>query len=297
MHFPGDGVAQPLAVLMAGNAVQRIGAAIEEEAFLRVHAEAAHAEPLADFVLHFPIQHQTHRAGVEIRVAHAVPQVGMLERHGRVDAPAGQYLCTGSVQNRELDFTLALDPGFDGNVSLAAADGRGNLHTAAAEIIQCNVVLVDHQQRHITVDAAVEGEVGFLGVDAVILAVVHSDNQVVVLCQQRGDVSAEGGVAAVMVNDRLAVQRDIRTGVHALKLQPDLLGGRVKGGCRELRFVGADAAPVIVAAVLTVDVVPCVGQSHGGGFAVGAGELPVFHQLGRASHCALLCCFLLRAIF
>ena len=54
VHFPGDGVAQPLAVLMAGNAVQRIGAAIEEEAFLGVYPEAPDAHAGGNGVHHFP---------------------------------------------------------------------------------------------------------------------------------------------------------------------------------------------------------------------------------------------------
>ena len=43
MHLPGDGVAHALAVLMAGDAVERVGAAIEEEAFLGVYPEAPDA--------------------------------------------------------------------------------------------------------------------------------------------------------------------------------------------------------------------------------------------------------------
>ena len=52
-----------------------------------------------------------------------------------------------------------------------------------------------------------------------------------------------------------------------------------KGGA-----VGAGAAPVIVAAVLAVFCVPCVGQLHQSGLAVRPGELPVLHELGDASH-------------
>ena len=44
VHLAGDGVAQALAVLMAGNAVQRVRLAVQKEALLGVNLEAAHAK-------------------------------------------------------------------------------------------------------------------------------------------------------------------------------------------------------------------------------------------------------------
>ena len=273
--------------------MQRIRAAIEEEAPLGVNREAAHAKALAYLVLYLAVQHQTHRAGVEIRVADAVPQVRVLQRDRCVPALAGQHLGTGGVVNRELDLAVALHPGLDLDVSVCAVDSGRDLHARAAEVIQRDVVPVDDQQTDVAVDAAVEGEVSLLGVDTVIFAVVRLHDQLIAVGQQRRDIRAEGGVAAVMAGDLHPVQRDLGAGIHALKLQPDLLGILVKSGRRELRLVDAGAAPIVVAAVLAVDVVPGVRQVHGSGLTVGAGELPVLHQLGRASHCALLCCFLL----
>ena len=217
----------------------------------------------------------------------------MLQRDRRVPALAGQHLGTGGVVNRELDLAVALHPGLDLDVSVCTVDGGRDLHARAAEVIQRDVVPVDDQQADVAVDAAVEGEVSLLGVDAVIFAVVRLHDQLIAVGQQRRDIRAEGGVAAVVAGGLHPVQRDLGAGIHALKLQPDLLGILVKSGRRELRLVDAGAAPVVVAAVLAVDVVPGVRQVHGSGLTVGAGELPVLHQLGRASHCALLCCFLL----
>lgn len=77
-----------------------------------------------------------------------------------------------------------------------------------------------------------------------------------------------------MAGDLHAVQRNSCAGIDTLELQPDLLGSNIKGGCRELRFIGAGAAPIIIAAVLTIDVVPGVRQIDGDGLAVRAGELP-----------------------
>ena len=290
VHLPRYGIAQPLAVLMAGDAMQRIRTAIEEKALLGVNREAAHAKALADLVLHLAVQHKANHAGVEIRVTDTVPQVRVLDRDGGVAALAGDDLAAVSLVNRELNVTLG--PALDIDVGVGAVDGGGDLHARAAEVIQRKVVLVDDQQRHIAVDAAVEGEVSLLGVNAVVFAVVDLDGQLIVLAQYGGDIRTEGGVTAVVAGDLHAVQRNSCAGIDTLELQPDLLGSNIKGGCRELRFIGAGTAPIIIAAVLTIDVVPGVRQIDGDGLAVRAGELPVLHQLGRASHCALLCCFL-----
>lgn len=82
-----------------------------------------------------------------------------------------------------------------------------------------------------------------------------------------------------MAHDLLTVQRDPCAGVDALKLQPDLLRFSVISGGRKLRCIGAGAAPIIIATVLTIDVVPGMGQIHRSGFAVRPGELPVFISL------------------
>ena len=69
-----------------------------------------------------------------------------------------------------------------------------------------------------------------------------------------------------MAHDLLTVQRDPCAGVDALKLQPDLLRFSVISGGRKLRCIGAGAAPIIIATVLTVDVVPGMGQIDRDGF-------------------------------
>ena len=78
------------------------------------------------------------------------------------------------------------------------------------------MVLVDDQQRHIAVDAAVEGEVSLLGVNAVVFAVVDLDGQLIVLAQYGGDICTEGGVTAVVAGDLHAVQRNSCAGIDTL---------------------------------------------------------------------------------
>ena len=148
--------------------------------------------------------------------------------------------------------------------------------------VQCGSVY--HQQTYIPVDAAVEGEVCFLGVNAVVDAVVHPHRELVLCLQQLRDLCPEGGVAAVMGAKLLTVQQHGGAGVDALKLQPYLLLCRVVHRCCKAGAVGAAAPPVIVPAVLTVPGVPCMGQLYGGGNAVRAGELPVLHELCNTTH-------------
>ena len=66
----GDGIAQPLAVLVPGHATEGIGAPIEEEPFLRVDLELPAAEPGGDLV---PAV-QLGGGGVEMRVVQPIPQ-------------------------------------------------------------------------------------------------------------------------------------------------------------------------------------------------------------------------------
>ena len=149
---------------------------------------------------------------------------------------------------------------------------------------QCNVVLVHHQQAHIAVDAAVEGKVCFLGINAVVDAVIHLHRELVFCLQQPRDLCPKGGVAAVMSAELLTVQQHGSAGIDALKLQPDLLLFRVKGRCCKAGAVGAGTPPVIVTAVLSIHGVPSVGQCYGSGHAVRAGELPVLHKLCNITH-------------
>ena len=117
-----------------------------------------------------------------------------------------------------------------------------------------------NMQRYIAVNAAVEGEVGLLGVDGVVVAVVNRNNQLIcTIVQGIGDVHTEGGVAALVLGHFLPVQADNCSHSNAVKLQNRAVA---IGQLRFLQFTGvaAGAAVVVVAAVLTVYSVPSVGK-------------------------------------
>ena len=141
------------------------------------------------------------------------------------------------------------------------------------------VELLDAEGRTV---AKGEGENTFLHLDAPHLWNGVKDPYLytcVVRLLQFRDLCPEGGVAAVMGAELLTVQQHGGAGVDTLELQPHLLLCRVVHRCCKAGAVGAAAPPVIVAAVLTVPGVPCMGQLYGGGNAVRAGKLPVLHEL------------------
>ena len=284
VHLPGDGIAQTLAVLMAGNAVERVGLAVEEEAFFRIHREAAQTYLGGHFVHRLAVLQQADNTGVQVGVFDAVPQVGSIQMERGLFALA---LCNDaalSVQQLHRNGALALHQRFHLNVGAALFQIGGDLHAGVAKVPQCNVVFVHHQQAHIPVDAAVEGKVCFLGVDAVVDAVVYLHRELVFCLQQLRDLCPEGGVAAVMSAELLTVQQHGGAGVDALKLQPDLLLFRVIHRSRKAGAIGAGTPPIIVVAVLSVHGVPSVGQRYGSGHAVRAGKLPVLHKLCNITH-------------
>ena len=285
VHLFGQRVADAAAVLMAGHAVQRVLAAVEEEALLGIDAEAAHAEAAADLVHRLAVLDQLQGGGVQVGVLNAVPQVDAGDDQFHVGALAGSDGLAVGVGQGDGDFgVLDVGPALHADLAVLAVHGGGHLEAGAAEVVHIKVILADHHQPGVAVDAAVEGKVGLLGVDAVVAAVVGHDLQGVLVLQQGGDVGAEGGVAAVVVDDLLAVQRNIGRSVDALKLQVDHLGSGVKAGAGKGFGVGAAAAPVVVAAVLAVDVVPGMGHVHGGDGLVRAAETPALVQTDLVAH-------------
>lgn len=208
-----------------------------------------------------PVAAQADDTGVEIGVLHAVPEVGSVQVELSVCALSPGHDAAGCVLQLDGDSALTFHKGLDPDVSLTVLEGGGDLDAGVAEVAQSDVVLADHHQADVAVDTAVECKVGLLGVDTVVDAVVHLDGELVVFCQQVGDMDTEGGVAAVVGADVPAVQQNFGAGIDALELQPDFLRSCVERRSGKGGAVGAGAAPVIVAAVLAVFCVPRVGRS------------------------------------
>ena len=78
-HFVGQGNACVLAVLMAGNATQRVAASIQEKALLGGNLKF----PAAKAGRCFLAVVQFRRYGIEEGVINTIPQVGMVQRENR----------------------------------------------------------------------------------------------------------------------------------------------------------------------------------------------------------------------
>ena len=140
-------------------------------------------------------------------------------------------------------------------------------------MLKVKVALRHADEVYVAVEAAVEGEVGHLRVDAVVGGVVNADTDqgIAGAADRVGHVRAPGGVAAVVMGDVLAGDVQVRGGVRALNLDEQLVAlGQILIG--EGLHVPAQAAVKIARAVLTVDGVPGMGNidkvsrlGHGGG--------------------------------
>ena len=278
-HFVCQGIARTLAVLMAGNATQRIAAAIQDKALLGVKLKFPAAEPGGSFLAVV----QLGGNGVKEGVLHAIPQMGIVQ---------GENSLCGAVFHRGSDvlpfqckgYALCAHHGsFQSNfngLGGKVGDDRGHLQCRGTISGQGEVLCRDDVQGHIPVNAAVEGEVRLLGVHGVVVAVVHADGQQVLVFQVVGQVHPEGGVAALVLGQFFPVQVDDGGHSCAVQLQNSLAACRDGGLCQG-QCIPAGAAVVIVAAVLTVHRVPCVGQgnglAHNGGGDAGVllGKMPV----------------------
>ena len=264
---------------MAGNAPQGIAAAVQNKTLLGVKLKLAAAEPGGSFLA----VAQLGGNDVKERVLHAIPQMGVVQ---------GENSLCGAVFHRGSDvlpfqckgYALCAHHGsfhsnFNGLGSKVGDDG-GHLQSRCAVCGQSEMLCRNDVQGHIPVNAAVEGEVRLLGVHGVVVAVVHADGQQVLVFQVVGQVHPEGRVAALVLGQLFPVQ--VNGGGHgcAVQLQNSLAVCRDGGLCQGQR-IPAGAAVVIVAAVLTVHRVPCVGQgnglAHNGGGDAGVlfGKMPV----------------------
>ena len=226
---------------------------------------------------------QLGRYGVEEGVVHAIPQMGVVQREnnlcGALFHRGGEGLtlqCKGHV-------LCAHHGGFHGDLrglGSKIGDDGGHLQCRCAISGQGKVLCRDDMQGHIPVNTAVEGKIGFLGIHGVVVAVVHGNGQQIFLFEVVGQVHPVGGVAALVLGQLFTVQVDGGGHGCAIQLQNSLAACR-DGGLFQCQRIPAGAAVVIVAAVLTVHRVPCVGQGNGlthnsgGDAGVLLGKMPV----------------------
>ena len=217
-HLFGDGYARTLAVLMAGDAAQGIFTPVQNKALLRVDLKLAAAE--AGGLGLAVVQPRSH--GVEIRVIETVPQAGVLQREHRLGGAALDGGARLLAIQREVDALRADNERLNSHLTAVLGEVSYNgryLDGHSAVFSKGKMSSGQNMQRYIAVNAAVEGEVGLLGVDGIVVAVVNGNKQLIcAILQGIGDVHTEGRVAALMLGHFLTVQTDNGSHSHAVKL-------------------------------------------------------------------------------
>ena len=262
-------VALAQTVLMAGHAAQRREHAVEEKALLRVHRIGAHAQVGGHIVDGLVVNGEQCLHGVQVRVLHALPQVGVFNAHLRVHPFRSRTHGAGhddarGVADDELN-ALALDGVCDERVQ--RDNGRAVLHRSghvkalSAAIVKVKAGVLHGDEVHAAVQAAVKREVRRLGIHVVALGVVHPDGQQVLAVVQRvRHIGAEQRIAALMAGLLHTVDDDLAHAGSRLDFHIHVFARRLLNGLE----IAAWAAPVVAAAVLAVQCVPAVGQVHAG---------------------------------
>ena len=257
-------VADSPAVLMAGDAVERIFPAVEDESALGVNAEAPASEARAHFVDLLAAAQDDRLGGIQIRIPDAVPQMDFFKRDAClcVLRILLRHRVALRIENREADFVARFKADRirrQIDLRIFALHHRRHGQSGTAEIGKIEMRLLHRDDVHIAVQSAVEGEVRRLRIHVLVGRVVNDDGEAVFRLDFPCDLHAPRGIAAVVMGERCAVHIHIGGGIRAAHFQIQLLSLR-KLVCQKLLCIAAGAAEIIVAAVLSVLRVPRMGQ-------------------------------------
>ena len=253
MVFIRQGVPPALEILVAAHTAQRIAAPVEEKALFGIAGKDAAAKTAR----HFVAGGQFCRSRVEPGIVHAVPKAYVFDDELRAALRGFRFAVHGDVHAR------GVVPGLYGDRRrlLFKIDRRRDFDAGGAVLQKLEVLGRHGDQVDRAVQAAVEGEVCFLGIDIVVAAVVHGDRKRVLFPQLFGQLHAEGRVAALMPAEFFTVEIDLAGMSGAVQLQEQPVSGGLVFG--QLADIPANAAMIVVAAVLAVHGVPCVWQGDG----------------------------------
>ena len=160
-----QGVALALEILVPAHAAQRVAAAVEEEAFLRIAGKDAAAEAGRDLIP----GGQLRRRGVEVGILHPIPEADVLD-HKLSRARYSLRLAVYRDVNR-----FGIVPGLhgDGRGLRFKIDHRRHLDPGRAVLQKLKVLGRHGDQPDRAVKTAIEGEVRLLRVDTIIILVAE----------------------------------------------------------------------------------------------------------------------------
>ena len=254
--FDGQCIAHALAVLMPGAAPEGIAPSVQKKALLGINLVFAAAKASR----HAVTAGQGGCCRIQIGIVDAVPQVNILNMKLSlcITVYAGNgYRLTGCFHCNRFGISL---PGLNRNHSgfCFQIHHGSDLNAGSTTIGQLEMGFGYNDQIHAAVQAAIEGEVRFLGIYPVIVGIVHPDHQLVFFLQIV-QLNPEGAVAAFVMGKPHTIPEHFGSVGCTKDFQPDLVSGI------QLRFVQlpgiiAGAAVIIIAAVLPVNSVPGMGQ-------------------------------------
>ena len=150
-------------------------------------------------------------------------------------------------------------PGFHGYGSAVFFQIHNGRHLDAGCAVpeQLKMLLGYRNQPDLPVQTAVEGEVRLLRIHAVAVLVADGDLQQVPVPQLSGQLRPEGGISALVVAKFFTVQKHFTGVCSAVQFQINAVSYRFFR--RKFPRIPAGAPVIIVAAVLSVHIVPGVG--------------------------------------
>ena len=303
LHIPvvillRDGVADALEVLMPGHAVEGIGFSVQEKSLFRVHRKSPHPKTAGDLVHRFAI-HQKLRSGlIEIGILPSVPQMHAGNRKHRLAFRAFRLRHAPAVGVKNCDLYRSLRAvlvRLDSYLRVGALHLRRDPQSRRSEIVQGKVMPVYHNEIHIPVNTAVESKVCLLRIHPVVDGIVHRHGQCVLLLQHIPDLHPKSRVPAVVLSHASAVDFHPRGGVDAAKLQIHGLPLPVKFRHGKSAGIASCPAIVIIAAILSIQGIPGMGQIYRLLSAIGQLKLPVVIDTSDFSHALLAFCHFLQS--
>jgi hypothetical protein len=285
-------------VLVTGYTAKRILLTVEDEAVFGINLEASYTESCRNVINNLAAAYDSRLCGIEVRIASAVPEVNVLymKVNEVVRGLSLSYNVTLLIGNGIEDLIALLLVGNEYLYLYVAVNRGSNLDAGATVVVEVKVGIVYCDKVNVTVKTAVEGEVCHLRIYGFVRRVVHNDSNLALLTDRIGKIYSPGGVTAIVMSLVLTVYVYVSGRVCAAYFKIILISlGELS--LHKLLGVKTSAAEVVVAAVLTVSSVPCVGEIYAyntvvvrSGSAV-LRKLPAFIKGKNFSH------FVLRVLF
>ena len=291
MFFDGQCVAKTLPVLMAADTTQRVNSAIQQKAVLCTKSDFPTTESDRNLITAV----QPCFGAVQIGIFHTVPQVDIVDYKGFHGMPIfrGDDLCMPCNVHMNAVCILPCLYRYHSQL-LFQIHNRSHLDAGSAVLAQFKMVFGYQNQIHAAIQTAVKSEVRLLGINPIVIGIVHRYAQKVFFLQMVCDVYPEGGIATLVVGKVGTIQVHIRGHSCTKEFQ---YHNTFVGRLGECLGIHGSTPPVVVSSVLAILGIPGMGQGHlfpcrqGCRHFCSLGKAPVIVKVQNISHSIPLTCF------